>query len=95
MKQKRSYAREEVSATGTRAATSLKSGGWPRLFLPDIALRISNEGDCAIWTWFSLQEERPLGRLQHLVSSPRKRISSYAPSHQRESGLTDTVRIEA
>ena len=36
-KHKRSYAREEVSAPGTRAATILKSGGWPRLFLPECA----------------------------------------------------------
>jgi hypothetical protein len=59
--------REEVKTTGsTAAATTLKSGGWPRLFLPDLALWIS-KGDCAMWTWFSLQEEqRPLGRLQRL-----------------------------
>jgi hypothetical protein len=36
------------------------------------SLRISNEGECAIWTWSILYEERPLGRLQHLVSSPEK-----------------------
>jgi hypothetical protein len=74
--------REEVSVTGTRAATTLKSGGWPRLFLPDrfgslmkvsapyglgpSSTRRDRSEDCSTW----------------LVV--RKRwISSYAPSHHR------------
>ena len=46
-------------------------------------------------TWSTLcEEERPIGRLQRLLGSPKRRISSYAPSHQ-ESVSSPRVRIEA
>jgi hypothetical protein len=43
----------------------------------------SNEVTALLRTWSIPKEERPLRRLQHLIS-PRRRISSYAPSYQKQ-----------
>jgi hypothetical protein len=59
-----------------------------RLLSPDRAsdLKVTAQ----LRTWSIPKEERPLRRLQHLIS-PRRRISSYAPSHRRECWLTKSA----